>query len=123
MKLVNPNYLGFSIDYKFKGIELKCKEFKDAYSSCTYSESGCYACNYLNISQWGDTAECTKGHTARLVTVRKDGSNIVENCTSFTSRRQRYGQSGCAYCNHGYRGSNRTKCRNKFETRDEIVRM
>jgi len=121
MKLVNPDFLGITIDYKFKGIELECSDFKDPYTGCLYAETGCYGCRNLSIARWG-ALECKKKHTVSLITVRNEEGIMLENCPAFASRRMRYGQAGCGGCDHKFHGANRTKCRQKFDVSAEIMR-
>ena len=123
MKLVNPDYLGFEIDYAFIGIELKCKQFKDPYSSRMYAATGCYACKNLSIE--GHTGmKCEKNNAITHIPIRKDDANmIIDNCPGYSSRHDRYGRSGCSSCKNRYWGNNRPKCRLGYEVREEIIRM
>ena len=124
MKLVNPDFLGFTIDYEFIGIELVCKKFKDPYTGNLYEKTGCYACRYLNISHW-TRISCSKKYNIEHIPVRKDEETgeIMENCPEYSSTRDRYGRSGCSSCKHKYYGSRRAKCRLKHMVREEIIRM
>jgi len=122
MKLVNPDFLGFTIDYKFIGIELQCKDFKDQYAGCVYIETGCYGCTYLEIGRYS-ALECGKNHSIRQLAVCKEDGLLVEGCATYMSRYDRYGRSGCVGCDSRYQGTNHTKCRLKKDVREEILRM
>jgi hypothetical protein len=121
MKLINPNFLGFSVDYRIRGLETTCKDFNDPYCELTYERTGCFGCEHLDASS-GYNVFCEKNHAIDVEPVAIGDGKILEFCPAYTSRWNKYSNNGCRKCDNVYTASREYKCRAKITCSKEIYR-
>ena len=124
MKLVNPNYLGIEIKYKFTTIVLKCKDFEDNYTESDYKRNGCYGCEHLTFDWNG--ASCDKDYEVIKLYFRMcDDGTIASGCSVFNTDYGfgKYITVGCAKCTSSYKSMGTIKCRNKYPISEETIRV
>lgn len=115
--------LNFSRDYEFLGIILDCGDHIDLYSGSQYETNGCFGCEYLSNDSYA-TSSCGKGHIVKRFYLRKDDDNkFVEVCTNRTYGIWGRATLNCASCMRSYGSMGMTKCRLKYNVREEIVRI
>lgn len=122
MKDVKLIKLGFSRDYEFLGIVLKCDDHTDLYTGYKYETDGCFGCEHLSNESY--SSRCDKGYVIKSLYLRKDDDNkFVGVCTNRTYGVWGKGTLNCSDCMRSYSSMGTTKCRLKYKVKKEIVRI